>query len=95
MLAGPRASLADVLRKVAALAGTKPPLTLPVSMVRATAAVNGVVGRVVPLPDDYTGESLRASVATYLGSPARAQQELGWSARGLDQGLPETVAALR
>jgi len=64
-------------------------------MVRATAAVNGVLGRVVPLPADYTGESLRASVATYLGTPARAEQELGWSARGLDEGLRETVPALR
>jgi len=95
MLAGPRASLAEVLRKVAALAGTKPPLTLPVSMVRATAAVNGSIGRVVPLPADYTGESLRASVATYLGTPGRAEQELGWTPRGLDEGLRETVPALR
>jgi nucleoside-diphosphate-sugar epimerase len=90
MLAGPRASLAQVLRKVAVLAGTKPPYTLPVSMVRATA----VVGKVVPLPADYTAESLRASVATYLGTSARAEAELGWSARSLDEGLRETVAAL-
>jgi nucleoside-diphosphate-sugar epimerase len=95
MLAGPRASLAEVLRKVAALAGTKPPLTLPVGMVRATAALSAVVGRVVPLPADYTAESLRASVATYLGTPARAEGELGWTARSLDDGLRETVNALR
>jgi nucleoside-diphosphate-sugar epimerase len=95
MLAGPQASLSHVLREVAVLAGTKRPLTLPVGMVRATAALSRVVGRVVPLPADYTGESLRASVATYLGTPERAEQELGWSARGLDEGLRETVAALR
>lgn len=95
MLAGQRASLAEVLRKVAALAGTKQPLALPVAMVRATAAVNAVVGRVVPLPADYSAESLRASVATYLGTPARAQEELGWFTRPLDEGLRETVASLR
>ena len=95
MLAGPQASLAQVLRTVAELAGTKRPLTLPVGMVRATAAINAVVGRVLPLPADYTGESLRASVATYLGTPARAKDELGWLARSLDEGLRETVAALR
>jgi nucleoside-diphosphate-sugar epimerase len=94
MLAGPRASLAEVLGKVAELAGTKRPLTLPVAMVRATAAVNAVVGKVVPLPADYTAESLRASVATYLGSPARAEAELGWTARSLEDGLRQTVAAL-
>lgn len=95
MLAGPQASLAEVLRTVARIAGTKPPLTLPVSMVRVTAAMTTVLGKVVPLPADYTGESLRASVATYLGSPARAEHELGWSARGLDEGLRDTVASLR
>ena len=95
MLVGPRASLAEVLRAVAALAGTKRPLTLPVAMVKATAALAAVVGRAVPLPADYSAEALRASVATYLGDPSRAQQELGWSARGLDEGLAQTVAALR
>lgn len=95
MLAGPPASLAEVLRSVAEIAGTKRPLTLPVSMVRATAALNTAIGKVVRLPADYTGESLRASVATYLGTPARAEQELGWSARGLDEGLRDTVASLR
>ena len=95
MLAGPRASLAEVLRQVDGLAGTRPPLTLPGSMVRATAAVNAVVERVVPLPADYSSESLRASVSTYFGTPARAERELGWTARGLDEGLRETVAALR
>lgn len=95
MLAGPQASLAGVLRRVADLAGTKPPVTLPVGMVRATAAFNAVLGKALPLPEDYTAESLRASIASYLGSPARAEQELGWSARSLDEGLRETVAALR
>jgi nucleoside-diphosphate-sugar epimerase len=95
MLAGPRASLAEVLRQAAALAGGKPPLAVPDGMVRANAAVNAVVGRVVPLPADFAAESLRASVATYLGTPARAEAELGWTARSLDEGLRETVTALR
>jgi nucleoside-diphosphate-sugar epimerase len=95
MLAGPQAGLEEVLRKVASLAGTKPPLALPVTVVRGAAAVNRAVGKVVPLPTDYTGESLRAAISTYLGTPARAEQELGWSARDLDEGLRETVAALR
>lgn len=94
MLTGPRASLAEVLRKVAVLAGTRPPVTVPVPLVRAGAALTGLVGRILPLPTDYSAEALRAAVATYLGTPARAESELGWSARGLDAGLRETVAAL-
>ena len=95
MLAGPRASLAQGLRTVARIAGTKGPRVLPSSLVRATAALAGIVGRVVPLPPVYAAETLRASLATYYGSPARAERELGWRARPLDDGLALTVAALR
>ncbi len=52
-------------------------------------------GRVVPLPPGYAPETFRAGLATYYGSPARAERELGWRARPLDEGLRETVDALR
>jgi nucleoside-diphosphate-sugar epimerase len=95
MLAGPRSTLADALRRLAVIAGTKGPVVLPDGMVRVTAAVLGALGRVVPLPPDFAAETLRASLATYYGSPTRAERELGWHARDLDTGLRETVAALR
>jgi nucleoside-diphosphate-sugar epimerase len=49
----------------------------------------------VPLPPDYAAETMRAGLATYYGSPARAERELGWRARSLDEGLRETVESLR
>ena len=95
MLAGPRATLADGLTRVARIAGTKGPLVVPERMVRLGARAMALLGRVVPLPPDYAAETMRAGLATYYGSPARAERELGWRARPLDEGLRETVAALR
>ena len=95
MLAGPRATFADGLRRVAAIAGTKGPMVLPTGVVRAAAAVMAVLGRAVPLPPDYAAETMRAGLATYLGTPAKAERELAWHARDLDTGLRETVASLR
>jgi dihydroflavonol-4-reductase len=95
LLAGPRATLADGLRKVAAIAGTKGPRVLPSGLVRGVAAVAGGLGRVVPLPPDFAAESMRASLATYYGSSAKAERDLGWHARDLDTGLRQTVDALR
>lgn len=34
-------------------------------------------------------------LATYLGTPGKAERDLDWHARDLDTGLRETVAALR
>jgi nucleoside-diphosphate-sugar epimerase len=94
MLAGPPLSLAEGLRRTAALAGTKGPVVLPDPVVRATAALLGVAGRVVPLPPGYAPETMRAGVATYLGDSTKARHELGWRPRDLDTGLRETVAAI-
>jgi len=94
MLAGPRSSLVDGLRKVATVAGTKAPIAVPSAAITATAAINGVLGKVVPLPAESAAESLRASLATYFGLPAKAEAELGWSCRGLDEGIATTIRSL-
>lgn len=95
MLAGPRSSLAAGLVLAAGLAGTAGPRRLPEAVVRWSAPVAGVVGRVLPLPATYQAETVRSSLATYLGDPGRAERELGWHARPLRTGLAELVDALR
>lgn len=91
ILAGPQTTVVDVLRTVAELAGTRPPLVLPDAMVGASAALMSVVERGVRLPAIYRSESLRASRASYLGRSDKAAAELGWFARDLRTGLAETV----
>jgi nucleoside-diphosphate-sugar epimerase len=93
MLAGPRATLADGLRRVAAIAGTRAPITLPTAMVSLTGRIVGPLGHVIPMPPQYAGESMRSGLATYWGTPAKAERELGWSCRDLDAGLRDTIRA--
>lgn len=95
MLAGPRATLAEGLRLVADLAGTKGPILLSTRMVAATATMMAALGKLVPVPPDFSAETMRAGLATYYGSPAKAERELGWHARPLEDGLRETVDSLR
>jgi nucleoside-diphosphate-sugar epimerase len=95
LLAGPPYALAEGLRLAAHLAGGPGPVVLPSALVRATAAVTAALGRVVPLPPMYAAETLRSSLATYLGSAAKAERELGWSARPLVDGLAAMLAAER
>jgi nucleoside-diphosphate-sugar epimerase len=57
------------------------------------AAVMGAVGRLVPLPPDLSAERLRVlSGVTYYGRSAKAQRELGFAARPLEDGLEDTLA---
>jgi nucleoside-diphosphate-sugar epimerase len=95
MLAGPPAPLIEALRLVARLAGQRSPIGLPGVLVAATAGAAGLFGRVLPLPPAYAAESLRSSLATYYGSPAKAITELGWSCRDIDAGLGDLLSASR
>lgn len=95
MLAGPPATIADGLRLAASIAGTPGPLVIPTAPVRMGATLSGVLSRAVPVPAIVAEETQRSSLATYLGSPDRAERELGWACRTLRDGLTETVAAER
>ncbi|HEX2360521.1 MAG TPA: NAD-dependent epimerase/dehydratase family protein [Jiangellaceae bacterium] len=95
MLAGAQNSLAEVLGRAANLAGGPRPVIVPALTVRMIEPVARLTERFVPLPSTYSAEGLRASVATYLGNPTKATQELGWSVRTLDDGLVETLRAER
>jgi nucleoside-diphosphate-sugar epimerase len=61
-------------------------------LIKAIAALMGVVERVAPVPDTLSAEYLRvAAGATYLGSNAKARRELGFDPRPLEVGLRETL----
>jgi len=93
LLAGPPHTLEEALEIAEEITGIRPPrLRPPALLLRAMAAVAGVVERVIPLPQLYTAEALRlAAGATYLGSSEKAQQELGFRTRALEAGLRDTL----
>jgi len=95
MLAGPRLALAQGLVQVATLADTEGPVCLPNAAVSLSAIVAGWVGRAVPLPPGYAAETMLASLATYYGTPAKAQAAFDWTCRDPDDGLSEVVQSLR
>ena len=94
MLAGPQTSVGGLLDLVAEVAGTRRPARMPDPLITAAVPVAAALGRLLPLPSTLTAEVLRVTTATYLGSPAKAERELGWSARPLRDGVRQTVAAL-
>jgi nucleoside-diphosphate-sugar epimerase/N-acetylglutamate synthase-like GNAT family acetyltransferase len=93
LLAGPPHTLEEALEIAEEITGIRPPwLRPPAVLLRALAAAASVVERVIPLPQIYASETLRlAAGATYLGSSEKAQQELGFRVRALEEGLRETL----
>jgi nucleoside-diphosphate-sugar epimerase len=96
ILAGDVTTLRDLVRRVCELGGVRPPrLELPVGVARAGIAVAapffGLAGRRPP----FAPEQLRSLTRHWAFDDRRARQELGWTPRGLEEGLPPTVRFLQ
>jgi nucleoside-diphosphate-sugar epimerase len=91
---GPIHTLVEALRMAERITGMPAPrLVVAPGLLRGASVLAELVERVLPLPDEYSAEYLRVNAGTtYIGSNAKARQELGWTPRTLEEGLRETLA---
>jgi dihydroflavonol-4-reductase len=92
VLSGEQATLGDLIDRVAAIAGRKPPrFTMPSAVLRLIAPLGPVIGPPMGFPRNL-GEAIRSTDGvTYWASDAKARRELGFAPRDLETGLRETV----
>jgi nucleoside-diphosphate-sugar epimerase len=88
-LSGPYATLREAIAVTARLGGHRPPaLHLPDGLLRLMAPLGPLVGQ------PNLREVIAASVGvSYLASPAKAQAELGFTARPIEDGLRDVYGA--
>ena len=93
IIAGPPHKLTEFFALAEELTGVPAPrLRLPPAMIRATAALMGVVEKVVPVPEAFSAEFLRVNAGTtYWGDNSKARRELGYAPRPLREGMAETL----
>jgi nucleoside-diphosphate-sugar epimerase len=96
ILAGHQGTLGELIEKVAAIAGRKPPrFTMPAGLMRATAPLGPVIGPLLGFPPNLRELIASSDGVTYWASDAKARRELGFAPRDFEQGLRETVATAR
>lgn len=96
VLAGEPTTNRELLTVLAAAAGRRPPgRTVPTVLLRAVAPLGRVVGPVMGFPPNLR-ELIRSSDGvTFWASSGKAQRELGWTFRPLEQGMRELADAVR
>ncbi len=95
-IAGQVCSLFDTLQLAESITGIKAPrIKVSPGMLLGMSSLMSFVEKVLPISGQYSSETLRVSAgATYLGTSAKAERELGFSARPLPEGLRETLTDL-
>lgn len=93
IITGPRHTFAEAMDVAAEIAKVKKPRFHPgPGMMRLSAGLMDVLGRLVTLPPAFQPESLRALAGTtYFGSNEKAVRELGFTARPLVEGMTQTI----
>ena len=92
ILGGENLSLAEILRRIAAIVGRRPPVVrLPLPVVWPIAAVAEAVGRLTEKEPLVTFDSLRMARKKMYFSSAKAERELGYHPRSADLALDEAI----
>jgi len=92
LLTGPIHTYQDAFALAAAIAGKRPPpVHPPPLLMRAAARVASLLERMNMRPR-YSSSTLRLMAGTtWIGSSAKAERELGFTARPLEEGLRQTI----
>ena len=94
ILAGEVATLGDVIDTAGKITGRKPPkYTLPAGVVKAIAPFGRVIGPLMGMPPNLREVVASLEGVTYWARADKAMNELGFSARPLEQGLRDTLKA--
>jgi dihydroflavonol-4-reductase len=94
VLSGEQARVDEVIDRVAAIAGRKPPrFTVPTPLLKLIAPLGPLVGPPLGFPPNLREMVRSADGVTYWATDAKARRELGFEPRDLDTGLRQTIAA--
>lgn len=94
VLSAEQSTIGDLIDKVAAIAGRKPPrFTMPGFVLKASAPLGPLVGPLLGFPPNLRELIASSDGVTYWATDAKARRELGFSPRDLDTGLHDTLAA--
>jgi nucleoside-diphosphate-sugar epimerase len=93
IIAGAPHHLTEFFALAQAITGVPAPrLRLAPGLIKATAALMGLIEKVLPVPESFTAEYLRVNAGTtYWGDNAKARRELGYNPRPLRDGMEETL----
>lgn len=94
VVAGEPTTTRELLGALGAAAGRRPPgLTVPTVLLKALAPAGQVVGPVLGFPPNLREFIRSADGVTFWASSAKAQRDLGWRFRPIEQGMAELAEA--
>jgi nucleoside-diphosphate-sugar epimerase len=94
VISGPATTMREAVETVARISGRKAPKrNLPTGLMKIMVPFGPVVGKVMGQPPNLRELISSGDGVTFWASYEKAQRELGYSPRGMDEGLRQTLEA--
>jgi dihydroflavonol-4-reductase len=94
VLGGQITTMRELMTTLAGVAGRRPPrLTMPTALMKAMTPIGPVVGKLMGQPPNLRELISSGDGVTFWGKHDKAMAELGYSPRGLEQGLRDMLEA--
>jgi dihydroflavonol-4-reductase len=94
VLGGQITTMRELIETTGRVAGRKPPRrAMPTALMKAMRPIGPVVGKVMGQPPNLSELISSADGVTFWARHDKAIEQLGYSPRGLEEGLRQTLAA--
>jgi dihydroflavonol-4-reductase len=94
VLSGPVTTIRDAIEVVAGISGRKAPRrAVPVGLMKAMTPIGPLVGKMMRQPPNLRELISSADGVTFWASHEKATRELGYSPRGMEEGIRQTLEA--
>jgi dihydroflavonol-4-reductase len=94
VLAGEQTRMGDIVDRAAKVGGRKPPrMTMPNGLMKMSAPLGPIIGPAMGFPPNLRELISASAGVTYWAKDDKARRELGFSPRGIDEGLKDTIGA--
>jgi dihydroflavonol-4-reductase len=94
VISGPATTMREAIETMASLSGRKAPKrALPTPLMKALTPIGPVVGKLMGQPPNLRELISSADGVTFWASYEKASRELGYSPRGMEVGMRDTLAA--
>ena len=94
VISGPVTTMREAIETVAQVSGRKAPKrALPTGLMKAMIPIGPLVGKVMGQPPNLREIISSADGVTFWASYEKAERELGYSPRGMEEGLRQTLEA--
>lgn len=94
VISGPATTMREAIETVAELSGRKAPKrAMPVPLLKAMVPIGPLVGKLMGQPPNLRELISSADGVTFWAGYGKAERELGYAPRGLEEGLRQTLEA--